>query len=242
MATSNIGVKEGADKFLATYSISEDAITKQIQRASINNSSGVELGTTTNPFVVGGILADNAPMSTTKLMAVGGMFNAAAPTYADGDAGFLQIDANGFLKITNATLQFGEDATNNTQGVTQKVIVASTYSPSLYTDLTQVTKANIKASAGVVMSFTITNDNAAVRYFQLHNKASAPAAADVPLYSWKVGAGTANNPGFLEIGTEFFTAAGKYFTTGIGWAISTTYGTFTDSATNTEHITDVHYF
>jgi hypothetical protein len=43
MATSNVAVDEGtADKRVATYSISEDAVTKEIQRVSVNNSSGAE--------------------------------------------------------------------------------------------------------------------------------------------------------------------------------------------------------
>jgi hypothetical protein len=151
-------------------------------------------------------------------------------------------DSKEHLDVTLKELVAGEDVTsNNVLGVTQKPLAASTYSPSVYSALTQVTKANIKSSTGNVFGFYITNDNAAVRYFQLHNKATAPAGTDVPIYSFKVPAGTANNPGVLVIGTEFFTGPGKNFSTGIGWAISTTFGTFTDSATNTEHIVYVHY-
>jgi hypothetical protein len=164
-----------------------------------------------------------------------------AVTLANNEWHHLVSTVNGFLKVSLGDLIGGEDLTNNVMGTIAKPLAASTYSPSVYTELTQVTKANIKASTGNVLSFDITNDNAAVRYFQLHNKATAPAATEVPLYSFKVPAGTATAPGRLTLGREFWTEAGKNFPTGIGWAISTTYGTFTDSATNTEHILNLHY-
>lgn len=151
------------------------------------------------------------------------------------------MDVNANTKITNATGLAGEDLTNQVLGTQRKPIASSTYSGTVYTALTQVTKANVKASTGNVFSIYITNDNAAVRYFQLHNKATAPAATEVPLFSFKVPAGTANNPGVLELGTEFFGDGGYNFATGIGWAISTTMATFTDSATNTEHIPVITY-
>lgn len=41
MATSNVAVDEGtADKRVATYSFSEDAVTKELQRVVINRSDG----------------------------------------------------------------------------------------------------------------------------------------------------------------------------------------------------------
>lgn len=191
----------------------------------------------------GTALADQAAFTSgsTSFTPSGGLYQASADTLVDGHAAALSVDVNRFLKITKATLDGGEDLTNNVQGITNKPIAASTYSPSLYSELTQVTKAAIKASAGNVLSFYISNVNAAVRYFQLHNKATAPAGTDVPIYSFPIPAGSATAPSVLQLGPEFWTMSGKYFSTGIGWAISTTYATFTDSATNTEHVALVHY-
>lgn len=170
-----------------------------------------------------------------------GIYHITPSVRTDGQGGPLETDATGNLKTTLATLLSGEDTTNVLMAVLSKPIPSSTYSPLVYAPLTQVTKANIKNIPGNVLSTYITNDNAAVRYFQLHNKATAPAAADVPVYSFKVPAGTANNPGVLILDNTFWTEAGKNFTLGIGWAISTTFGTFTDSATASEHIPVVHY-
>lgn len=141
----------------------------------------------------------------------------------------------GLAKVTNAA------AGASDYGLVVRVAGATGSSPTLYTELTQVTKANIKGSAGVVKSIYISNINAAVRYFQLHNKATVPLATEVPLISVPIGAGTANNPQAMVLGTDFFNDAGVSFSTGIGWAISTTYGTFTDSATASDHIAVVNY-
>lgn len=184
---------------------------------------------------------DSAMVATPNIVPVGGEYRASPTTYADGDAAVDQMDATGNKKVTSATLLAGEDLTNNVMAMIPKALPVSTYSPTLYSALTQVTKAVIKATPGNVLSIYITNDNAAVRFFQLHNKATAPAAAEVPIYSFKVPAGTANNPGVLILDASFFTQAGANFATGIGWAISTTFATFTDSATNTEHVTFIHY-
>ena len=108
---------------------------------------------------------------------------------------------------------------------------------SHYHPITQVTKASVKASAGNVYKFRVTNENVGTRYIQFHNKATAPAGTDVPVLSWKIPTGSATVPGWLEFEFKF----GKQFTTGIGVAISTTQATFTDSATAAEHEIGVEY-
>lgn len=62
MATSSIQVSSGSGTYIATNSISEDAVTKNIQRVAINNSSGTELATASNPLQVS--LANTAANST----------------------------------------------------------------------------------------------------------------------------------------------------------------------------------
>ena len=112
--------------------------------------------------------------------------------------------------------------------------------PSTYKSTGSVTKGTVKASAGNVFSFYITNENAALRYFQLHNKATDPAGADTAQLYFPVPAGTAAAPTVLIIGVDFL-GPSERFATGIGWAISTTAATFTDSATASEHDVTVRY-
>jgi hypothetical protein len=56
MATSHVAVDEGtADKRVATYNFSEDAVTKEAQRVALNDSAGAEIGTSTSPLAVRGL-------------------------------------------------------------------------------------------------------------------------------------------------------------------------------------------
>lgn len=110
-----------------------------------------------------------------------------------------------------------------------------------YQDAGTVTKANIKASQGRYRAIIITNTNVAARYFQMHNKATAPVATEVPDMYFLIPAGTAAAPARLEIGETFFGSPGRQLSAGIGWAISTTPTTFTDAATAGDHTTTVLY-
>jgi hypothetical protein len=106
-------------------------------------------------------------------------------------------------------------------------------------DAGAATKANLKASAGRVTAFRVTNANAAIRYFQLHNKATAPAGADVPVLWFLLPAGTAAVPSVTTISSDLLGETGVLLATGVGWAISTTATSFTDSATAAEHATTI---
>jgi hypothetical protein len=145
------------------------------------------------------------------------------------------------IKVGLATLIAGEDLTGNVLGIQAKPTIGSQYAPGTYQmPATAVTKANIKTTAGNVLSLRFTNANAAVRYIQLHNKATAPAAADTAQLSFVVPAGTSTVPGVLELSGSFL-APSEYFATGIAFAISTTDKTFTDSATVADHTLTVRY-
>lgn len=62
MATSSIQVSAGTGTYVATNSISEDAVTKNINRSVLNNSSGTEIGNATTPVQVS--LANTAANAT----------------------------------------------------------------------------------------------------------------------------------------------------------------------------------
>lgn len=130
----------------------------------------------------------------------------------------------------------GEDLTNNVLKVASAPVVSASYSGTGFTNAGAATKANQKASAGMLQSIRASNANAAVRYLQIHNKASAPAAGETAIFSFVIPAGTAAAPGIVMVDDAFFGLNGYYLSTGVSWAISTTSGTFTDSATAGEHI------
>lgn len=92
----------------------------------------------------------------------------------------------------------------------------------------------VKASAGYLKSIIVTNINAAIRYVQVHNKATAPANPDVPIWSIPIAAGTATAPAILILGLDVFGQGGLSCATGVAVGVSTTAATFT-AATTTDH-------
>lgn len=146
------------------------------------------------------------------------------------------VDASGNAGINLSTLLAGEDQTNSVQAILTRLFPNAAYAPLLATNFGTVTKALVKATPAQVYSVRVSNANAAARYLLLHNTSTAPVATDVPLYAFYLPAGAA-----LTLGTDFFTANGAYCATGLGWSISTTAGTFTDSATASDHVVAVHY-
>ncbi len=136
----------------------------------------------------------------------------------------------------------GEDLVSKVLGIILKPTSGIIYAPSLYSPITAVTKAFLKASAGNLLTFRVTNENAAKRYLQFFNRTTDPiVASSTPIMSIPIPAGTADNPGVLALGADFFTMGGDWFSTGIAFAISTTKTTFTDSATASEHTTVARY-
>lgn len=105
-------------------------------------------------------------------------------------------------------------------------------------DAGTVTKKVVKSSPGIVKEVIATNTNAAARWFQLHNKATAPVATDVPFRFYPLPAGSAAQPTVLELYEENLDG-GEELSAGVSWAISTTPGTFTDAATAADHTVSV---
>ncbi len=162
-------------------------------------------------------------------------YDATPTARTTGQGGPLQADVNGSLQVNNYTLLAGEDQSNGVLAVQNKPSAAATYAPSKGALFGSAATLNIKASPGNVFAFTATNTNAAVRYLQLHNTASTPAASAVPVYTFMIPIG-----GMVVVGNDFFTNAGAYFSTGIAVALSTAAGIYT-AATAAEHYTCVHY-
>lgn len=209
----------------------------------VNADGALKVAITSGAGSGGTSIADEAAFTeaSTSVTPIGGYYNSSEDTLVSGVIGAIGIDSARNVKTHEQYAPLAEDNTNQVIATQSRPVAGSTYSPSVYAPMTQVTKANLKASAGNVFSVLITNANAAVRYFQIHNKATAPAATDVPVISIPVAPGTGAVIPPLVIGENFLTRGGYYCSLGVGWAISTTFATFTDSATNTEHISVINY-
>lgn len=99
---------------------------------------------------------------------------------------------------------------------------------------------SVKASAGYLKSIQVSNINAAIRYLQIHNKATAPASTEVPVLSFPIPAGTATVPATISFGREDWGDGGYYCSIGVAIGISTAAGTFT-AATTTDHVVAGNY-
>lgn len=127
------------------------------------------------------------------------------------------------------------DATTNTVKTTASLASTTAFSARL-----NDVDISVKATPGNLLSVSGTSINAGLRYLQVHNKATAPANPDVPVFSFPIPAGTATAPAVVSLGRDFFGPGGHYLSTGIAVGISTTADTFT-AATTTDHVTNGTY-
>ncbi len=121
-----------------------------------------------------------------------------------------------------------------------RVFVATGPSALFDKDIGVVTSKIIRGNPCKVTRFVVTNVNAAVRFFNIHDKSLAPVATDIPVgqgMSLPIPAGTANNPGVLSVELGETHPLEK----GLGWSISTVKNVFTDSATASEHSVHIWY-
>lgn len=168
------------------------------------------------------------------------VYNTSPPVLTNGQTAQAQGDSAANLKVYQSGLMAGEDLTNNVLGTVPVVPIASTYSPTSYQSVvsgSQVVSGNIKNAAGQLLSISYSNVNAATRYLWITNATSAPAnalAASDATVLYIIALPTVTS---AERGTEFFTAAGKNFSTGISFGFSTSATSYT-AGTAADHILD----
>jgi hypothetical protein len=179
-------------------------------------------GTTWDRIRSGATIATATPTGYLDVLSFG-KYNATPPTLADGQSIIQQLDSQGNLKESLATLLAGEDLTNNRIRVIEPAISDATDVWTNYASSAVVGTAgiNIKASAGRLRQIRATNKSTTVQYWLLIvNKASAPVANDLP--SWSIELPALTGVTILSEGREDFGASGLYCSLGIGYALSTT--------------------
>lgn len=138
-------------------------------------------------------------------------------TGADAD---IAVNGSGYVITTLGDNLAGEDLTNSTFAITPKFPVSSVYAPTVTISMGTVTAGVAKASPGVLVAVRATNANAGTRFLQIHNTTTTPTAGSTAVRTWCIPAGTSAVPGVLQLGSDYF-APSDYFSTGIGWSIST---------------------
>lgn len=191
-------------------------------------------------IATGGGGSTSGEPSTGKVTPTGGEYNATPPTYGDGDVAATQLDENGNTKVVEQYAPVAEDNVNGVYGVLPKPVSAAGYSGTPFQAVLDDVDVSVKGTAGNLLSIRATNINAAIRYLQIHNKASAPTSGDTALLSFPIPAGTSTAPAVVELGSEFFGANGLRLSTGVAIGISTAATTFT-AATTTDHVVSGMY-
>lgn len=141
--------------------------------------------------------------------------------HASGDAGIMSLAVR---NDTRATFGADGDYSPTAVGSAGNPLVSpvpttlSGWSPTTYRAVAAASGV-IKASAGKVFDLVVYNDNAAARYFQLFNLTAVPADGVAAAVAFGIPTKTT-----LVIPIGDF---GHYFSTGICWCLSTTFGTKT---------------
>lgn len=105
-----------------------------------------------------------------------GRYNSSAPTLADGNVIVNQLDVNGNLKATSATLLAGEDLTNN------KMVVEHQYTSTGV----KTADALIKTGSGFIHTITISQQDAAPTAGTIQIRDATAAGAGTVLFEWNL--------------------------------------------------------
>lgn len=158
-------------------------------------------------------------------------FNLTPGTIADGDQAPLQVDPNGNLRTAE---QFAPAAENNAAGVLYTLDRAVPTNDGAWSITSSgsggvgTAGVSVKASPGRVRRIIAVNASATAGFYvMLHNKASAPVAADVPVTRRWVPARDATDKAAVNDTVLDFGPGGIYLDTGIGLAASSTVGSVT---------------
>jgi hypothetical protein len=189
----------------------ESSSNKNLKVAIYNGATEVSV-TASNALKVDG----SAVTQPTNVAQFGGT-NVSTGTGAGG-AGIPRVTVSNDSNVLSTqsgtwTMQPGNTANTTPWLVQEQAGIAggSTLSHTMSAASTNAT--SLKASAGMVYGFCISNANASARYFKLYNKASAPTVGtDTPVTTVQV-------PGNGTVIRAYPT--GAVFGTGIAWAVTT---------------------
>lgn len=159
MATGKITLDEGSTTNTATYTGTEDAVTKHAGRVVLNNSSLTEVGTASTPLQVS--LANTAANSTAVKVDGSAVTQPVSGTVtANAGSGTMAVSAAS-LPLPSGAATSANQSTANTSlsSIDGKLVTAKTsdYDTGAGTDTVQMTGIALPASGGAVAGGTSTN-------------------------------------------------------------------------------------
>ena len=217
MATSKISASEGTGKNLATHSFSEDAMTKELQRVVMSNSSGAEI--TSQSITVGGTTFTNsAGNSSTAQLTAGSTFTGTIENVLTGKGLLVAVYCGNSQPFTVNVLQYIDVAGTQLVGTSTFTRLAGASlneTVQLNGNYAKITVTNNGASTttGLVIDtwfgdmppFPVSLTNSGNFRVELPPKQTFKASTIIPL----VTAITANVPFFNIIGSATKTVTVK---------------------------------
>ena len=175
----------------------------------------------TNPALDGTVIALLKGLLTQLGVGATALLKAEDAAYSSADAGVAVLGVRNDARTSlNASGDYTPQAMGDGGNAMVSVVPTSLSGWSL-SNYAAVAAASgvIKASAGKLFNLVVYNDNAAARYLQLFNVASVPADTTVPNVAFGIPTKTTL---VIPLGS-----LGRYYSTGISWCLSTTFGTKT---------------
>lgn len=146
-------------------------------------------------------------------------------------------DGDGGLVVHEGSWPTAFDSTVGVvKTVTPSLPAGTPYDLAIDQNLGTAETKTVVGAPAVVQGLVVSNQNAAVRYFQLHQAFAVVSGVTVPKFCVAVPPGQT-----IVLDHGFFFAAGLAFFTALTWAWSTTPGVYTTGTTPAEHLTSVVY-
>lgn len=207
--TSKIAATEGSGKNIATYSITEDTITKDIQRVVPSSSAGVELGNSTTPIQVS--LANTATNATAVKVDNSAVTQPVTGSGTAGTAATGVVTVQGIASMVALKVD-GSAVTQPVSGtVTANVTPTTSGGLHFYSGSIGATATSVKSSAGQIYGWYIGNSNTSAIYVQIFNVASGSVTLgtttpDMSLYIPASGGANVSFAGGIAMGTAITVA------------------------------------
>ena len=202
------------------FPVDGSGVTQPISATTLPLPTGAAVDTTLQavrdrmPATLG---AKTSAQSLAVTLSTDGVFATAFGAAVDA-AATTDTANTGFVSLFKRILGKLPSALVNGRFVVDATVRTAANNPLQYNAIGTTAGANIKNATGVIYSLSCINLNAASRYVLLFNKATAPAANDVPVESFVV----YPSGGQLLLGQDYFSLNGLDLSSGISWGISTT--------------------
>ena len=213
---------------------SAEGLNLRVLDVNVSNSNPVPVSDGGGSLTVdGAVQISNFPSTQTVDGTVEiGNFPATQPV-----SGTVQISNFPATQTVDGTVEIGNFPATQTVSGTVQITNLPNQRYSNFEDFGAAASGVAKEGSGVLYSVCLHNHSTTTtRYFQLHNRATAPATGDLATLYFPVSSGNS-----WIVDAKFFGELGRLFPTGIAWGWSNTPKTFSAVQSPSEHATFINF-